>query len=702
MPEQDFQERLDALRAWWRYRVSSETDPSSLPTEDDLRRIANANGVTTVDALVRLPLLQRAAVLQFADEILRALGVTGAAPSAPAGPEAPADSDGDRPDVAPAAEDDAAWPRREVPTASPRREWWTRPPTPAPKAPPTAPAPTASPAPPAPAEDRQPTATAGLDPAGFAEYDPEQPPRLAPARVVATPEAAGLRLRWPPAGDGPVTIYRVVTSDEFQPPDPESGRPVVTTTATEAVDGEPLRSCVRHVRVWANSGSDEASARRAQPDLAAEETIVAPLAGCAIREVDGIVTGSWEAAPGLTRVEVERIRADLAGRVRGPHEEYAICGDSDNLAGFVDYDCVPGQTYEYRAFAVWRVDQRELFSEPVAATVAVPAPLSPVDDLQVVPLPEENGRSFVSVRWTPPATGNVVLYRTPTGPMPGSEDQELPEDALPQARLVDAARLRMPPRRDGGHATLSKVPWPYDWPRVFFTPVTLGGGRARIGRSVTIIGGPPPPTDVQLVQRVSWQLLTFSWPRDTAQVRVFVTPRGAPPPASLNNPTAQIDKATYETEGGMRLRAAVLPRNGFDVHLVPVAFFGGQTTAGNAVTVPGRPLLLLRYQLTLEGNALLRRRRGGLILEVHSDVELPRCPALVLVGNKDRLPLAISDGVTLQAFAPLPLNARAWTRLGDVTPPKEFRGFLRVFADVPPNLAGDVAVIDPPLSSLQW
>jgi hypothetical protein len=201
------------------------------------------------------------------------------------------------------------------------------------------------------------------------------------------------------------------------------------------------------------------------------------------------------------------------------------------------------------------------------------------------------------------------------------------------------------------------------------------------------------------MQRVDWQLLTFDWPSSATQVQVFVTPQGSPV-GDLGVPRAQLSRAVYEAQGGLRL-SRVLPDEGCDLHIVPASFFGGQIVRGAAVTITYRGISRLWYRITVESSMKGRFFGGGTkrLVEIYTDRQLPADSRLILVHNDRRLPLDANDGqqVFIAAATVAPGQWAALERFAA----KPGDGYFRMFAAPDPLASGNVAVLDPPLVSLR-
>ncbi len=232
---------------------------------------------------------------------------------------------------------------------------------------------------------------------------------------------------------------------------------------------------MRHYQVWVNAGASRTQALAAQPRLHAAGLVVAAVRGMAVQEDSGRVIGQWTVFPGVRAVHVERVPIEESS-LGGPH--YRILAGDENISGFVDSDAEGGRRYVYRARCEVLVDGVGRLSEAVEADVTVTAVLAPVDDLSLTVHENRTGHRRSDVDAAAGRAGFV--FRTPSAPR--AEVAEIPHAAVEQAGLHGEMQLPHPVSEwldDRGHprAVMAGVPWPRDWSRAYFTPVTVIDGQ---------------------------------------------------------------------------------------------------------------------------------------------------------------------------------------------------------------------------------
>ena len=149
-----------------------------------------------------------------------------------------------------------------------------------------------------------------------------------------------------------------------------------------------------------------------------------------------------------------------------------------------------------------------------------------------------------------------------------------------------------------GHGFRLDVPWPKDWARAHFTPVTGIGNRVAVGKTVTKVRV-EQIVDADLHERVSEQLITFTWPRGATTVHVFRTQKGISAESIVNGPTEQawgLNRDTWQKDGGFRTPSP-LNHNGCAIHLLPVAYHEGRTYPGLPSSLEYVGLRRINYQL---------------------------------------------------------------------------------------------------------
>lgn len=687
-----------ALKTWRNKAIEEKRlSPSNLK-EAQLRLLVNSGQTTEAEIRSTFP----PAVAKYAGEmarVLTALQPSGAAGAAATIPE-PAPTDAV---PSPSARAQAASPQAASPQAAPVRAAAPVPPAPA-KAPAGAQA--AIPAPYAGVE---------IDPSSFAAFDygPQTP---AQANVEARKDSQGRRwYSWPPAQTASaVKIYRLVSSDEHEPYAPDQADLVVATTAAESVDERSFTTAARYFQVWLNEGAGVAEAMASQPVLYARGEYVGEVRDVEIREDEGRVVGRWTVLPGTQKVQIFRIPIERAA-TGGGDQRYRIQQGSGNLGGFVDAGAERGKAYLYQVYAEAAVGDDIRLSNPTPCTVRVSAVLEPVTDM-CIGMNRDNESSLFDLRWSIPAGGSVVVYRTEQPPQAGLELKPLSEDSLRISGLMPESRLPNPVEVVDGGATMLSIPWPSGWTRAYFTPVTLLEGMAHVGTAI-FKSRNDKVRNPRILERINSQILTFEWPDGADSVMVYSGPAGQDPELSLNSQAVEISQPDYRRRGGLHF-AQPLPSKGCDLHLVPVSFEAGARVSGAITTVNYPHILRLNYQV-VAAKSLLGKLTGVSVTVETSEARVAM-PAFVLVYNPDRLPLTIRDGTALnmvpnidEARAPArrftpdagsgPDGPVPWkTDPGSwATEVKPSGGFVRLFADLPVDVLRHLALLDPPITSLR-
>lgn len=532
---------------------------------------------------------------------------------------------------------------------------------------------------------------------------------------------AALTVSWAPllgsdGGNPGHVIYRLVSTEGSRGYSPDSGRLVQTTTGTTATDDRPLTGAVRHFQVWANAGASADEALAGQPVLHAAGVVIGTPADVEIGEDFGRVIGRWSALPGVDAVRVYRIPAELAEH-DGP--AFRIAADQANLTGFVDDEAERGCRYLYRVRCEVDVDGIVRLSEAVESEIQMSAVREPVTDL-TLRLPDTSegpDGTVIELDWTPPKFGHVLVFRTPDPPSADAQGIELDASVLDQVGLGHDSLLRHPvseriDERGVRRSVLAGVPWPHDWSRAYFTPVTVLDSRACVGNSISTVRT-GLISDLALMEYCNKQVLTFDWPQGAASVMVYIAPKDHDPRQGLTGRCYEIALADYEKYGGMRF-AGDLPNVGCSLHLVPVAFTGGRRVLGTPSSIEYGGLLRLWYDVRIG------RDESGFPLNaavtIRAESEATGSPPFVLVNNPDRIPLTVHDGDAVDMYqidaqgkaTSLPSKEFQWSALGRdgsqnetwVGDVRGLRGWIRLFANLPAKRLRILALLDPPVESL--
>ncbi|GAB3765019.1 hypothetical protein [Microlunatus parietis] len=516
----------------------------------------------------------------------------------------------------------------------------------------------------------------------------------------------GVRLAWDqPDGLAGATAYRVVASDEHRPYSPDRADLVAVVLGDaerSTLDTRPFTAAIRYYQVWCNTGPTLALARRGQPRLIAEKAVVSRVVDVELREDEGRVIGQWSVWYGIDRVHIYRTPVERA-RPGQPDPQYRILAAEPNLGGFVDNDAERGRRYLYQFCTEATVDGVPQLSGAVTVEVGVSAVVDPIDDLEVSQHGNDDDWQF-DLLWSPQPAGRVFVYRTENRPLAGAEHGSHPESALPQMNLADADRLAHPisPQPDG-RVGMRNVPWPRRWDRAYFTPVVVLDGIARVGRTVPAVRV-RPVHDPVIVERCDQQVLKFGWPPGAATVLAEILQGG--------DVTGTVECSTdlYNQLGGVQF-ARPLPNRGATVRITGVSFVGGERRESVPVEVRYPGLMRIRYGLELRRTLLLKPDR--VLIRLSSESDITNCPPLVLVHHPTRLPLHPGDGQQLEVTEDIEEVTRPvlrfrpdgiGTRPGAVAWKASVRGrtgYVRLFADLPPERTSLVAILDPPVDSLR-
>lgn len=528
-----------------------------------------------------------------------------------------------------------------------------------------------------------------------------------PIRAAARADGS-VFLRWPiPVDPQPATVYRIVSDDEHVPFSPDMSEVIAITSQSTLIDSRSFASAVRHYQVWVNEGPLWEDALIDQPRLHARISVVAKPVAVDIREDEGRVIGQWTLLGDVRRVQIFRVpEARASSGAANP--VYRICADEPNLGGFVDDGAEAGQRYLYQLLVEAEVEGVPQLSLPTVVPIVTAAVLDPVGDLACA-LGDETEQPRFDLAWTSPRAGRVVIYRTTEGPVAGADAATVEESALPQMRLRPEDRLAHPMVADGTMTRMRDVPWPRGWSRTYFTPVTLLGGRARVGRTTSQVRT-GTVEDARVVERVTQQVLTMDWPDGAAAIKVYASPHGQSAAEAIDGaePIAEISEDTYVRLGGLHF-ARPLDVNGCDLHLLPISFAGGHAVFGKSTTVRYKGLFRLWYSAEVR-RGLMGRGPVQLVVRVKGDRDYPHSPPFALVLNEQRLPLDVNDGDPLQVqaadqtwwhrFNAVPLT-RSWSEPGWVANVTGRTGWVRLFIDLPPDPnRGTVALLDPPVAHL--
>lgn len=517
----------------------------------------------------------------------------------------------------------------------------------------------------------------------FPEYDYSRDD-LYPTPAVeisALDEGGELRYTWPDAEGG--ELYRVVVSDHEAPFSPDDAVDVGTSTTPLLRDSTPLATSLRFVTVWGYEILDEDRRELGQARKVAEGLYVQPVQGWSIEHDRdaGMVFSSWQRpafpshARGRIRVAKLPLGEPIGKHLRGQNWRRANLQIPNSEQGFQDPELVPGEKHTYVAGLEVEVDGRVLVSTPRHLQIVPLAEPDRILDLTVESVTQDR-QEQLRLSWTQRKGTQVQFCRSTTPARP----EAISRARIPAAQLADAG---LPPEKlirnipsptgevsaDGRERwVLEGLDWPKGtaWDSLHLTPIT------RIGQDEVLIGTPAQLRragrieEVRVIQRMNWQLVTFTWPGEALAVELRVGFPDSDP--DLNTPAyATVEKSAYERSGGFRLDHP-LPPQGCRLFLNAVTHFEGRRIASEPTVAAVEPLWGYRYTVHWEvgrtggstgflQRAVGRGRKNIAQIDIDAVVgSVPEheAPTFVLLHRPDRLPMHAADGARVSVFATRP------------------------------------------------
>jgi hypothetical protein len=373
---------------------------------------------------------------------------------------------------------------------------------------------------------------------------------LAPVTDLTSTETDdAIVLRWRPSGSTaaePVS-YKVVRIVE----EPVAGRPAQserslgTTRAVELSDaGVPAGVRVWH-EVTATSGN-----RRAEPVRTSPTIVVRDVTALRAEMAHDGVALTWRLDAARDGVVIDR-SIDSSSSVGGPTRRISASGGR-----YIDPDVQAGVTYRYHVRVEYAQVSGAVGRTPGAeVTISVTPRPRPVVDLEA-----ETDGGVTTLRWSSIPGSAVRVYAATAGSAAAAAvpavDTELPGGASGQA-MAGIGRSVGESRR--GRLTDSAGAG-----EVVYTPVTVSGDRAVVGRAVRHVVV-DTVRDLRVDDRGDEIVLSFQMPPGITEARVLW--RRDAPPAGPDDPAAASAKVTntsLEIKGGWHLSA---PADGWGYHV---------------------------------------------------------------------------------------------------------------------------------------
>lgn len=534
----------------------------------------------------------------------------------------------------------------------------------------------------------------------FSRDDIEPMPRVEVSSVDA---GTALQYSWADPGDG--ELFRVVTSDHEPPFSPDESRDSQMTWSAVARDERAMDTSVRFVTVWGYEVLDRDAGTLGQARKVAEGVYVQPVQDWTIEHDrrSQMVFSSWH-RPSLPTHVTGRVRVaklplgePINKYLRGQSWLRSNLEMRNNGQGFQDGALQPGQQHTYVAGLEVEIEGRTLISAAKHLRITPEAEPDRIEDLEVESITRDR-QEQLRLTWTQ-LRGTRVRFsrsRTPARPEAVSRGRIVSEQ-LPEAGLPPESFIRNIPSPTGEVSADGRERWVLeglDWPRgaewdtLHLTPVTeidgkevLIGAPAQLRRAGRI-------EEVRLVQRMNWQLVTFTWPGDALAVELRIGFPDSEP--DLSTPAhAVVEKTAYERSGGFRLDRG-LPPQGCRLFLNAVTHFQGQRISSEATIAAVEALWGYQYGVEWgvggtrgsagffqRAAAMLRKNIAELSVDaVLGSVPEHEAPSFVLLHRPDRLPLHSQDGTRVSLFAEKPGGQVAPQPFDSMRAPLAGRSFM--------------------------
>lgn len=419
----------------------------------------------------------------------------------------------------------------------------------------------------------------------------------------------GILISWEPKPNvtGQV-VYVVAASDE---------RPVELLYQAERLAATSGRSVVvtkgagPHFGIFAFEGIDLEAAKQTTGTPHGTVTLLREVRDVAIEAFASVVILRWRKPADVSNVLVLRSRPNES-LPDGFLPRYVVANTDANMLH--DKQIEPGVRYTYRIYSLGASGQRSM---GVTCRVVVPEQPIAVTDLQADVETVRGGDPWVNLTYTDPGSGRVTIFESSTPPHAVSDDQLFEAAELERIGLGSALSA-YPVQLDDGRMLLSGVYSTAQGSSRYYTPVTAGDDRYRVGRTAVVhyVG---VARNAEIVDRVSWQLLRFRWPAGAETVVCRIGPPGAKD-ATMSGPEISVSRNAYDRDGGVKFGS--LSDRGATV-FIRGKYFDGRDHVGAwaSVSYPGRVKLAYRL-IAGSGNTVS--------LQIWSERPLNRVVVLVL------------------------------------------------------------------------
>lgn len=560
------------------------------------------------------------------------------------------------------------------------------------------------------------------------DYSREDVEPLPPVRIQVIGDGQRLQYSWDDPGQD--EVFRVVTSDTERPFSPDEGETIRVGLSPHAVDEEPPTTAVRFVTVWAYERLDRSAWMLGQPRCVAASVHVHPPQDVRVEFIraEQAVFARWTPPPLPSRVTGRVVSAKIpagesVGRYRQGQKwlgsQYAV---SNNGHGFQDPDLEPGLRHSYLVATEVEIDGMTILSAPVAREVTPVAEPDRIEDLEIEAVTRDR-EEMLRLTWTQRRGTRVSFYRSHAGPDAAAvsrgliERRQLPDAGLPDDLLIPNIPHQTGVTEDGRRETwvLEDLKWPKGntWDSLHLIPVTV------LDETNVLIGRPVQRRragrveNITVLQRMNWQLVTFTWPGDAVAVELRIAhSQGEFDPRTP--PSYTVEKQEYERSGGFRIGDG-LPPSGCRLFLTAVTHFQGRRILSEPTVAAVEPLWGYSYELQWPGRGSTGRqgfmtRAAKLLNRTLVEIQVravigtcpePELPRLVLVHNSERLPLHANDGTRIEMYLEKPGGQVAPSAVRAVAAPVTGQrsawfdyaahgsGWYRLLVDAPPASSVD-------------
>ncbi|MGL5405801.1 MAG: hypothetical protein ACRDAX_03280 [Propionibacteriaceae bacterium] len=536
-------------------------------------------------------------------------------------------------------------------------------------------------------------------------------PLTVPEKLDIRRNGGNITLRWSHNPElGPV-IYRVVCSPRKPSFSPETATQIALTRETLLTFPYEAKTAATIFQVWAYQGENESEASCSHPIRLAEEADITPAQDFKVDDDGSQMVLSWKRIPDTANYIVYRgTDEDLLMGTAGMQPVATLDGD---ISGWVDNCCPPNTDVTYIVYTEASIPkftdsgpmqalQRSISTQ---CRIRMRGKLEVVNDLDVRFRSQDSGDVFDLV-WTAPESGEVVVYRSDQPPAQGVRERVFNVADLPQMGFFDDKNHRpnFPIRPDGsGRMLMQDVPWPDEWERVWFTPVTVLEEQIVVGPSKVFVR-PGNITDLKVHERMYSQMVTFRWRGSTSQVQIYQMAEHENIYTVLESgqPLQTISREDYRKYGGLTLANPSLNNQGCTVVVVPMSHGADGTQRGEPAKVEYAGLRQGGYKINVE-RASVFGKANHYFVTCYGDAGLANAPLeFAAVYNEERLPLDLNDGVVVPVVPnypkdyqpgsgeyPIGASLMQWRypSFGPQSPewafkleiPKNTRGFIRVF-----------------------